>query len=285
MQRMKLGLFVTGFILISIGTILLLNFTAFNPTHRRYSSASPVINANSPQEIGISGERILAADLGLPRNDDPDQRQCICNSPSYVPGVAECRVCSAYSQSVANYRRPDFFSPQFIAESKNRQGLLYTHDDLVNQIGDYAIAARALNIPLWVYVRVDTQVDPEFKRIVRETGGNIIYYFTVPGYVDPIDRLGRYLLIAGLTSVAVGIVFQLSASRRSSPKPPRPTSSRSTPNPSPTNPTPPDDALRRAMRSVNATEDFTNQSVENLRRTIDKESARDEFSKKDDDIP
>ena len=204
MKRSRYGLLVFSITLVGLAVVLLLNVTAANPTGRRYAS-EPVVVIGNPGEIGLSAERILSTDLSLPRNDDPDQRQCICNSPSYT-NVGQCRVCVAYSQSVANHRRPDFVSPNFIAESKNRLNLLYTDTSLVNQIGDYAVAARALNVPLWVYVRKDTNVEPEYRRIVRETGGDIVPYFVTTGYVDPVDRMAWYMLgIGGIGLVAFGL--------------------------------------------------------------------------------
>jgi hypothetical protein len=50
--------------------VLLLNFTAPNPTGRRYSSESPLMTGQgSAQQIGLSAERVLARDLGIARNE------------------------------------------------------------------------------------------------------------------------------------------------------------------------------------------------------------------------
>lgn len=205
---------VIALVVALICIILLLNFTAANPTGRRYSSASPTTTGTS-NSIGVSGERILANDLGIPRNEQADQRRCICNSPSnrtVAPPVTECRVCTAYAQLTSQFRRPDFMNDNFMGESKNSQGLLYTGRE-TDQIGDYAIAARAMNIPLWVYTRVDTRVDPEFRNMVESTGGGIVPYFTAPGYVDPVDRAARI----GLGVSAVVLILMIGwewASRR-----------------------------------------------------------------------
>ena len=90
----------------------------------------------------------------------------------------------------SNFRIPDFIAPDFIAESKNTQNLLYSGREY-DQISDYALAAKLLNRPLWVYTRVDTIVEPKFYEIVHATGGNVVPYFTVPGYVDPVDDAAR----------------------------------------------------------------------------------------------
>jgi hypothetical protein len=50
--------------------VLLLNFTASNPTHRRYPSQTPLTTGQGTGVvIGLDAERILAKDLGLPPND------------------------------------------------------------------------------------------------------------------------------------------------------------------------------------------------------------------------
>ncbi|HEX2907973.1 MAG TPA: hypothetical protein VHO69_13980 [Phototrophicaceae bacterium] len=210
MRKIRRLLLALAFIALVIAVVLLLNFTAPNPTGRRYSSEMPVTTGQgNSSNIGLSGERVLAQDLKLPRNVRKDQLQCICNSPSYRVGVGECRVCLAYTQSVATYRRPDFVSANFIAESKNSQDLLYTGRE-VDQITDYVFAARAMNIPLWVFVRVDTKVDAEFVDVVASTGGGVVPYFTVPGYADPVDQAAQrvalgaagMLLVTGLWEIA-----------------------------------------------------------------------------------
>ena len=55
----------------------------------------------------LAGERVLADDLHLPRNDAPDQLQCVCNSPTYAD-LKNCRVCIVSAQLTSPYRRPDF---------------------------------------------------------------------------------------------------------------------------------------------------------------------------------
>jgi len=188
--------------------ILLLNFTAENPTGRRYSSETPIITGggNSAQ-IGTSGERILSSDLGVQRNEQADQRQCVCNmAPTRAnPPLTECRVCMGYAQLTTSFRRPDFITNSYIAESKNATGLAYSGRE-VDQIGDYVISARALGVPLWVYVRVNSTIDPEFSNMVNSTGGGVVRYFTVPGYVDATDQRARTgLIIAVITILILGL--------------------------------------------------------------------------------
>ena len=243
--------------------ILLLNFTAPNPTGRRYSSAIPVTTGQgSAQTIGLSGESVLALDLKLPRNDQADQRQCICNS-TYTPPVNECRVCFARTEVVDNYRRPDFVGANFIAESKNSQNLLYTGRE-VDQIRDYAAAAQSVRLPLWLYVRVNTLVAPEFTELVRSTRGDVVYYFTVAGYADPVDLLASRLLIVVLISLALLILGRLIVDRLAfrqaapigdAPKPPAP---------SPTDP---------LTKSEDASE-FARRAKDRAQRRIDTEDSR-----------
>ena len=185
---------VLSVIVLPICLVLLLNFTAPNPTHRRYSSRMP---ASGPpfttNEIGLDGEVVLAADLHLPRNDAFDQRHCICN-PSFAENRSgSCHTCFAISEDVGNYRVPDFvgptfIAPAFIADYKNTAQLSRSADDFY-QIQDYAAVATELGILLWVFVRVDSRIDPEYATFAQQTGGGVVYYFTVPGYVDPVDAV------------------------------------------------------------------------------------------------
>lgn len=187
---------------IIICVVLILNFTASNPTGRRYSSDIPLVQG-SAQEIGFDGERILSKDLGLPPNDRADQRQCICANAAFVPG--ECNSCFATLHTLDTFRRPDFISSNFIAESKNRRNLFYTDRDF-DQLQDYAAVAKALDIPLWVYVRVNTNIDPEYESVVKATGGGIVRYFRVEDYTDPTHR-GAQIGILICVSVLGGIVL------------------------------------------------------------------------------
>jgi hypothetical protein len=190
--------------------LLLLNITAPNPTHRRYSSQMPLTTGQgNGKAIGDSAEIILSADLRLPNNNAADQRQCLCKNISSTNGKA-CNLCLQVNDLQLDFRVPDFIAPDFMAESKNTQNLLYTGREY-DQISDYALAAKLLNRPLWVYIRVDTTVAPDFYDIVHSTGGNVVPYFTVPGYVDPVDDAARK---AGAVSGGVLVCFLL-VNRRS----------------------------------------------------------------------
>jgi hypothetical protein len=175
-----------------LSIVLLLNITAPNPTGRRYSSEGPAMDG-ARQIIGSEGERILANDLGLPNNNQPDQRQCLCQTAALKPG--ECNVCLPVQSLGSTYRVPDFIGPNFIAESKNRENLLYQGRE-VDQIADYVVAAQELGRPLWLYVRVDTMVAPDFEQMVNSTGGGVVYYFKVDGYVDGVDAAAQTGLLA-----------------------------------------------------------------------------------------
>jgi hypothetical protein len=185
--------------------ILLQNFTAPNPTGRRYSS-EPVLTAQqgaTAQAIGLSAEVILARDLGIPRNEDAGQRQCLCSNASYA-GTRECNTCAAIVPSIHTIRRPDFVDARYIVEVKNRANLLYAETDQVEQIADYADAARLMRRPLWLFVRVDTTLSAEFHRIVESTGGGVVYYFVTPGFIDPVSQAAQ------VVSVVSGILLVLS---------------------------------------------------------------------------
>lgn len=176
----------------AISIVLLLNFTAPNPTGRRYSSEVPAMDG-ARQVIGSEGERILAKDLRLPNNNESDQRQCFCQTAARKPG--ECNVCLRVQSLTSAYRVPDFIGSTFIAESKNRENLLYQGRE-VDQIADYVVAAKELSRPLWLYVRVDTMVAPDFEQMVNSTGGGVVYYFRTDGYMDGVDAAAQTGLLA-----------------------------------------------------------------------------------------
>lgn len=254
-KRIAATALVFSVLVAIISIVLLLNFTAPNPTGRRYSSSSPVTTGGNSRQIGLSGEDVLSQDLGVPVNDRNDQRACICNAPNSV-SISECRTCIAIVQLSSTYRRPDFVTDRFIAESKNAEELPYdgTRRE-ADQIAEYAIAARALNRPLWVYVRVNTTVDRNFIELADSTGGGVIQYFTVPGYVDPIDASALRALAAAAGVFFVSLLLW-SWARRS-----RPDSAADSPgNPSP--------------RPIDGPEDFLNRAKKRARRDIDIEDSR-----------
>jgi len=238
---------ILALVLFCVSAILLLNFTAPNPTGRRYSSQIVLISGGT-QSIGNSGEAVLSEDLHLPNNNASDQLQCLCN-PTYRARVSECRTCVASSELVTTFRRPDFISPYFIAESKNVQIL---RD--FEQISVYAAAARLMGRPLWVFVRVNTIFDSGTDELVKATGGGIVPYFAVPGYVDPVDTAAKRGLAASTVVLFVCGAWEIAAGRRR----------RSLLHHAPLRPAPkspkPDGKLVKAIKSVENAEDFHNRT-------------------------
>lgn len=271
MQRIRITILSTS-ILVMVGAImLLLNFTAPNPTGRRYSSEMPVTSGQgNAQEIGLSGERILARDLGIPRNEEANQRLCICSITSEQPPAArDCNSCiiEAALKHSSTFRRPDFVGATYIAETKNRDNLLYTMRDQVEQIEDYVIAAIALKRPLWLYTRVDTTLSPDFYILVESTGGGVVHYFSVPGWVDPIDHAARIALLMGSGGLLFGIVWPLRRIRwrRHQPAPtPMPAVKKGK------------DPAQKALRSVSELESFTRRTEAHKRLEIDEGDARED---------
>lgn len=205
-RRGVMGLTAIG---IVVCVVLLLNFTAENPTGRRYSSSNPLM-AGDTNAIGYSGEKVLAKDLDLPRNEIA--RQCIC-SDNYTPPSSECASCFVRLSSVTTYRIPDFVCSDFLAESKNRG--VWNKSDL-EQITDYAEAARSLGIPLWIFVRVDSVVPQEYDDLAESTGGDVVYYFiTSPDYKDRTDHLAMAGLISGTIIFVGGVLLEFRARQRS----------------------------------------------------------------------
>lgn len=254
MRRFRRIILAAVFLTGAISVVLLLNFTASNPTGRRYSSRMPLTTGQgSAAQIGLAGELVLADDLRLPRNDAPDQLQCICNAQANVDSQ-NCRVCIASAPLSGAYRRPDFVAANFIAESKNAQNLYYDSRDLA-QVNDFAMAAKALNRPLWVFTRVNTDLDAEFYQVVSSTGGGIVPYFTVPGYTDPIDRFAQIGFGLSLASMILIVVSRRNGQRQSFAGAPAPRQ--------------PADPFTQANRSVNHAENFVKDSKDRQKNKLD----------------
>ncbi len=203
MKLSKWKLFRRGILILSafgfIGSVvLLLNITASNPTHRRYSSQ--VVPTSGGPAIGKPAETILSDDLGVPNNNDSDQRQCFCNKKNSLDLPSGCNICLAHlSLSNPNYDIPDFVTSFWIAESKN----VANDSGLWSQISDYVQGALSIKRPLWVFTRVNTDISPELEKLVDDTGGAVVRYFAVSGYFDPVDMAAHNGLIASLGLLAV----------------------------------------------------------------------------------
>jgi hypothetical protein len=244
-------------LIIVICSVLLLNVTAPNPTHRRYSSQSPLMTGQgSANQIGLSAEQILSADLHLPRNDEPDQRQCVCNEAGKVDPNS-CRICIVKSTNIDTYRRPDFVGVRFLAESKNTRGILYDSRDAA-QIADFVTAAKETGYPLWVYTRVNTVFPADLQALISSTGGGVVPYFTTAGYSDPTDETANYWLFrAGLVFIVVlGVEGLAVMSSRSTVSQPHPTKI-------PVHP------VTQTKQSVDQAEQSLNEHLDRVRRKLD----------------
>jgi hypothetical protein len=237
--------------------VLLLNFTASNPTGRRYSSGTVDLSL-SPPEKGVEGEYLLTQDLGLAlTNERTDQAICLCGTVYENSVPTECSRCEVVTSEISNFRIPDIVTDTYIAESKNTYNLLVQgnrHNIL--QITDFAAAARALGRPLWIYVRVDTLVDKQFLELARSTGGDVVYYFRVPGWVDPVDEAAKQGLLVS-TSLFI-LLFLIGRIRFPQPK--------SSPNPhrSPGK----KDHLTDPIASVDETENFLKRAERRSKRIL-----------------
>lgn len=252
MRTLRRVLLVIALSIGVVSVVLLLNITAPNPTGRRYSSEVPLTTGEgSAGEIGGDGERILAVDLRLPNNNLPDQKKCVCGAPAPAPGG--CNVCVAHSPQIANFRIPDFVGPNFIAEAKNVRDLLLTQDRNYQQISEMAAAARTAGMPFWVYVRVDTFVDPAFSALFEGMQGGIVYYFAVPGYVDRVDSMAWIELVLAILLLIVFVAWLWQANKTSPADEPSPKRR----------------ARRDPLRKATDAENFAQRMKDRARRDID----------------
>lgn len=238
-----------GAIILALGCLLLLqNITARNPTGRRYASAMTAWTNNGACD-GKAAENILARDLNLVHNEKVEKTQCVCRpnlKPDALPAI--CGVCSAYSQHVSPSQRahvPDFVSSYFIADAKC-VAKLPTNS---SQLDAFADMSAQLGVPFWIFVRVDTEVAARYLEMTRATGGDVVRYFLVPGYIDPVD-------IMALAGLALAILLLVALFYTAYRRPSKPT----TPHKSP---------LSKAESAMQETEDFKNRIKTRARIEID----------------
>lgn len=225
MRRIRRWCFILALFVLFLSFLVdpVVNFvTISDPTGRRYSSGSPV-REGSLTDIGRDAERILSRDLGLLLNQSPNPVQCICNPGDQNAPPRVCNACFAISSSISHggSRQPDFVSATFLADAKN-VGQLRDFE----QIQDFAVASLQLEIPLWIYTRVDTVVSQRFYDLVEPTGGGIVPYFTYVGYQDPIDEVINVTKSGSLIILIIMGISEVSAwwlTPRPTPvKPPQP---------------------------------------------------------------
>lgn len=171
MRHIRRGGLLLSFVCLIVSIGLLLNFTAPNPTGRRYSSDVPVLSG-SPNEIGASAERILSHDLGVEKNT------------VNFDGVI-----------------PDFLTEIQIVEAKNCAVLPC---ESRGQFDRLIALASATDRELWVYTRITTRIPDDMAQRVHATGGAIVPYFVEPGYIDQVDNAAR---VMSATSVSISAVF------------------------------------------------------------------------------
>jgi hypothetical protein len=260
-KRFRRIVLLIALLVLVVSVILLMNITAPNPTHRRYSSEMPITTGQDNKLKGDSAEAILSTDLHLPNNNSANQKQCLCGSSTSNGG---CKVCIAKIPGNTN-RIPDFVSDGFIADSKNEQGLLYIgnkHD--TDQIRDFVVASLLTNRRLYIYVRMNTTVSPEFDQLVESTGGAVVPYFTFPGYIDSVDITARES--AGVSVfLLIGLAWlEWNSIRNRNFKLPKTHSPKS---PQPVNP------VDGAARKIAHAEDFAASAKDRLQAKVDEEDA------------
>lgn len=264
MKHARTGL-ALGTLGLLVSVILLLNITAPNPTGRRYSSRIPHIGMPyTINDVGQDGEVVLSQDLSQARNQATNQRQCICNPKFTQSPPGQCRSCLIISEQVTDYRIPDFISERYIAESKNVAQLSANGTRELEQIRDYAEVAEERHIPLWVYVRVNTQVDPVYEALAQQTGGGIVYYYTDDGYIDVIDALSAVGFAVSAVTVFFSGAYLFRHRKTSFPRHSRPTPG-----------SPYDRKVDRSLNAVRNLDQFKEKSKSSLRNKIDIEDSRD----------
>lgn len=182
-RRIILSFCLVLIAILSIAWLVLL-FAAPNPTHRWYSSEILNVDTTSNQERGLQGEYLLAQDLGLdrPTNERSNNAVCVCGIQFTGTTPSQCSQCAVYTADVSNYRIPDFVTTLYIAEAKNRFSIAASDTDTLAQVTEMVAAARALQLPFYLFVRINSAIDPVYYDLARSTGGDVIHYFLVDPY-------------------------------------------------------------------------------------------------------
>jgi len=189
------------------GGLLVTNFDPTNPTHRRYSSELVLSTGEAPSDrIGADGERVLGKDLRIIHNEAMIPVSVFCN-PRYenTDPPTKNTECVYFSDTIENYRIPDFLTDGYIAESKNSAKLAISYERDYKQIQAFATASAELNRPFYIYVRHNTIVDPEFDALFENIDGGIVYYFATDDYVNPTDLHLLLGIIGGLSIIVIWI--------------------------------------------------------------------------------
>lgn len=267
MKFLRRSLILAALLTALVCAVLLLNFTAPNPTGRRYSSETPLRTGDgTPNQLGTDGERVLANDLALPNNNASNQGQCFCRIGNDAGHASKCRICLGQFEAVSRARVPDFVTTTLIVDSKNSRQVPFDSEE-AREIADYAMLAQLTRREFWLFVRMDTIVSSEVAQIVQMTGGDVVYYFTTPGYVDPIDQTARFGFAgAGILFGFVGWLELRSWRGQKWSKllslTPKPTAPPKYPN----------DPLNRAIRKTDSAADFGRRAIDRQRRDIDRDS-------------
>ena len=208
-HRLRSVLILVSLVLIAGSILLLLDFTAPNPTGRRFSSEMVDLRLDFAAK-GLQAEHILSRDLGIPRNEDTP-RACVCRDADIPPQRIACNVCVAYVPALQLNRRPDFLTDHYLIEVKNHGDGLYQSRRDMDELGDYIIAALAMDIPLWVYLRTDLMIPDDLAQQVRSTGGDVLPYLRGPGHVDQVTQVSQVVLIgssAALLLLLLGVRYK-----------------------------------------------------------------------------
>lgn len=257
--RIRASVFVVALLVATICVILLLNVTAPNPTGRRYSSADP---QHVAAVLGVhdwrAAELILEADLGVPFNDDAATRTCLCQTDTTIP-PGRCNACALPSVAISqSYTLPDFLTERMVADSKYVQTF-----SLDTQINDFLLYAQVSGREIWIYTRTDTIISASVLESIRATGGDVVPYFVVEGFYDPIESGAGLFLIISLIVFGVLATLQFVAYlNRDTPDAPSA-----------------EDTIDKAQDKVDETEAFMERVERLSRREIDEEDSRHEDQK------
>lgn len=261
MIAFRRGILALSIIVGSISIILLLNFTAPNPTGQRYSSEMPTYDEKTECD-GNHAEAILESDLGLPANDFTEaETLCVCKTQRDL-AQTRCNTCIAVSYEVEKkVHIPDFVTDSLIIDSKCKENITNDH-----QFRSFVDAAHQLDRELWYFVRVgeETRVSPYILEQVQSTGGDIVPYFTVPGYIDPVDLRASITLTIALIVLMIMLIWEIRGHL------PRFTPQSTQPEPEH------DAALTKAERSTRDAEAFKQRIENRVQIQVDVEDARDD---------
>jgi hypothetical protein len=132
--------------------------------------------------------------------------------------------------------------------------------------------SKSLNRPLWLFVSQRTETAEYIRQLVEDTGGQIVPYFSYPGFIDPVDEDAITLLFGGFVFLSLSLAWEYAVIKGRNANAPSDIAHKPT-TPKPGTPNP----KRPTGNPLGDAESFVSRSVEKRRIQIDTEDSRNDL--------